>query len=125
MVSEQGETSKCLSKDGILLDISSMIDGPEYYSKLGLILVGDKTTLSNMIGGNRQPNYKEALFKCFIQWRNREGSSLESSRKLRKILHKRKLSTTVTLLEKLEPGLICKRGNLLVRMVVCMFVNQP
>lgn len=125
MVSEQGETSKCLSKDGVLLDLSSKIDGPEYYSKLGLILVGDKTTLSNMIGGNRTPNYKEALFKCFIQWRNREGSSLESSRKLRKILHKRKLSTTVTLLEKLEPGLICKRGNLLVRMVVCMFVNQP
>ncbi|XP_063955874.1 uncharacterized protein LOC129260504 isoform X1 [Lytechinus pictus] len=101
----QGEQPNCLGNDRFLLDLSSQIDCPKYADPLGRKLTGSDVEYSNLVGGNKPPNYKEALFQCFIRWRNREGSSLESSKKLQKILREQRLSIAVKTLEEFEPSL--------------------
>ncbi|XP_041464158.1 uncharacterized protein LOC121415124 [Lytechinus variegatus] len=103
---KQGQQPNCLGDDKVLQDLSFKIDCPKYVEKLGRKLTESEVEYSSVVGGNRPPNYKEALYQCLIKWRNAEGSSLESSRKLWEVLCRRRLSIAVKKLEEFEPSLV-------------------
>ncbi|XP_072167107.1 uncharacterized protein [Diadema setosum] len=96
---------RCLSQDKLFYDLASEMNCAKCYRRLAMKLRLTEARLSNLIG-TVSPQYKDAMFKAVIQWKNQHGSSFQSAQDLRRILKKHRLSVAVEFLDDLDPGLM-------------------